>query len=447
MPSQILSEHTVPNVAGTLVPFPAPGGIAYRSVVTCGFSSAACQSVVGETASVTVSYDRRGARVRETLRPMSVGIGAAALLAALVIAANIWPRGSTVEMPPASSAPGSGALGGGPISDLIRHSWQRPIPVTPGMDRWASGFLSLASGPLDYGPEPGPAASRSAVAVTDVDTLEVTATVETQECAIGDIGAYRWSVEGKDTVMTLTAISPDACPTREKALAGVWVRSDLPVALDGGPTLSAGTYLTSAFDPFDRPGISGQLSYTVPEGWKTEEDEAASFTLHHLSDASAGQPPTDSLIALIAQPRMAADFENGAPCGPFSDAPGVGLGVHDIVAAIRARAGVVSTAPAAMNIGGYKGQMLDLHLAPSWTGGCQAPEGVAVGIPILHVAGPGPGLSAGIDPDHPLRLILLDLTGGRTLAIGIFNIEPSQASAFEEQVAVLMPIIESFRFK
>jgi hypothetical protein len=46
-----------------------------------------------------------------------------------------------------------------------------------------------------------------------------------------------------------------------------------------------------------------------------------------------------------------------------------------------------------------------------------------------------------------LRPILVDLTGGRTFAIVIFNIEPSQASAFEGEVAVLMPIIKSFRFK
>ena len=349
-------------------------------------------------------------------------------------------------VPLTTSTPSPAWSAGGPIPDDLRHSWQRPQAVTPGLDRWATGFVRLASGLVEFGPEPGAGASRSAIAVEGADTLEVTAIAGTLACAIGDVGTYRWSVEGKDTVMTLTPTSADDCAAREEALAGSWVRSDLPVTGGGGPELPPGTYLTSAFDPFDRPGIAGQLSYTVPEGWKTDEDEPASFTLHHLSAAPPSQPATDSFIALIAQARVAAGFENGSPCGTFSDAPGVGLGVNDIMAAIRSRAGVVSTTPAAMTIGGYKGQLLDLHLAPSWTGGCRAPEGVAVGVPILHGAGPGPGISVGIGPDHPLRLILLDLTDGRTLSIAMFNFGTSQASAFEEQVGAAMPIIQSFQF-
>jgi hypothetical protein len=349
--------------------------------------------------------------------------------------------------PATSSTPTPATSPGGPIPDVLLHSWQRPMAVTPGLDRWGSGFLGLTSGFLDFGPEPGAAASRSVVTAAGLDTLVVTATVETRGCTIGDIGAYRWSMEGKGTVMTLTAISADDCAAREEALAGQWVRSDLPLPGNGGTELPPGTYLTSAFDPFDKPGMSGQLSYTVPSGWVTFEDEpAVSFTLDHRSNASASQPSTHLVILLITQPRMAADFENGAPCGSFGDAPGVGLRVDEIVAAIQARAGVVSNAPAAVTIGGYEGQMLDLHLAPSWTGGCLAPEGAVVGVPILHGDGPGTGPLVGIGPDHPLRLILLDLAGGRTMCVAIFNIEPSQASPFEEQVAAVMPIIKSFQF-
>jgi hypothetical protein len=273
----------------------------------------------------------------------------------------------------------------------------------------------------------------------------VTATAETQGCAIGGVGAYRWMVEGKATVMTLTAIGVDACAARETALAGQWVRSDLAPSGGSESTLPPGTYLTLAFDPFNKPGTPGQLSYTVPEGWRTEEDSAVSLTLHHRTEGSASQPATDSFILLISRPRMVADFNNEAPCGQFSDAPDVALGVDQIVAAIRARAGVVSTAPAALTIGGYEGRMLDLHLAPSWTGGCQAPEGTIVGVPILRGGGPGTGATVGLGTDHPLRLILLDLTAGRTMCIAIFNPEPSQASAFDVQVEAIMPVIEGFQ--
>ena len=169
--------------------------------------------------------------------------------------------------------------------------------------------------------------------------------------------------------------------------------------------------------------------------------------LHHLPDASQGQPSFDSFILLLARPGMAADFSEGSTCGgPVSDAPGVGGSLDDLVAAIMARPGVVSTPPAAVTIGGYEGQMLDLQLAASWTGGCLTPDGPVVGMPLLHEAGSETGPGFGLQPDRPLRLILLDITGGRTMAIAIFEIEPTERSLFEAHAAEVMPIIESFEF-
>lgn len=333
----------------------------------------------------------------------------------------------------------------GPVPEVLRHSWQRPYAVTPGLDQWGSGFLSVASDLMEFGPAPGDAASKSTVAVAEPDVLVSTATAETRECAIGDIGAYRWSLEGQGTVMTLTAISADACAARQEALAGQWVRADLPLPPSGEP-LAPGTYLTSAFDPFGTPGVPGQVSYTVPERWKVKEDRAGAFLLHQLPDDSASQPSMDTFIHLFPQARMMADYTEGAICGQSGEAPGVGRGVDDIVAAILARPGVVSTRPAAVTIGGYEGQMLDLHLAPTWTGGCQHPDGPIIAMPLL--LGPEFERSAGVGlvPNSPFRLILLDLTGGRTTAIAIYSGGPSEPSQLEEQVAEVMPIIESVEF-
>ena len=75
-----------------------------------------------------------------------------------------------------------------------------------------------------------------------------------------------------------------------------------------------------------------------------------------------------------------------------------------------------------------------------------APEGPIVAMPILVEARSEPGPVVAIDRDHPVRLILLDLTDGRTLSITVFSLEPSQPSAFDAQVAEVMPIIESFEF-
>jgi hypothetical protein len=98
-----------------------------------------------------------------------------------------------------------------------------------------------------------------------------------------------------------------------------------------------------------------------------------------------------------------------------------------------------------VSIGGFEGQMLDLYLAPGWSGGCQAPNGPVVYVPILLAGGSGAVPSVVIGSDHPMRLILLDLTGGRTMSVAV-GIEPPQVSQFEEQVAGVMPVIESFEF-
>jgi hypothetical protein len=335
---------------------------------------------------------------------------------------------------------------GGPIPDVIRHSWERPLPVD-GPDPWGSGFLSLASGQLEYGREPGAGASSAAIAATGADTLAMTANAETTGCAIGDVGAYRWSVEGKGTVLTLTPIGTDACAARQKALAGPWVRSDLPPPADPEATLAPGTHQTSSFDPFGDPVRSSRLSYTVPERWKVKVDEPTVFVLHHLPDAAAGQPATDSFVALFIQPRMAAEFDDGATCVPSGDAPGVGAGIDDLVAAITARAGVISTPPAIVTIGGHEGRMLDLQIEPSWTKGCRAPEGRVVGVPILHQAGSATLPEVALVPNQPVRLILLDLADGRTMAISIFDLGPSTPSQLEADLADVMPIIESFEFQ
>ena len=209
------------------------------------------------------------------------------------------------------------------------------------------------------------------------------------------------------------------------------------------PSLAPG-HLTSAFDPFGGPGTTGQLSFAVPDGWNVIEDQPASFVLQHPSDASPLQATNESFIFLLGQPRMAAEVVKGTPCGPSSVAPGVGHGVDDIVTAIRAMDGVVSTTPRTVTIGGYDGQLLDLHLAPSWTGGCQAPEGHPEGIAILQ-SGSGTGPVLGVGTDRPMRLILLDLTGGRTLAVAVACVA-SDAPTFVERVAAAMPIIDSFEF-
>jgi hypothetical protein len=45
-----------------------------------------------------------------------------------------------------------------------------------------------------------------------------------------------------------------------------------------------------------------------------------------------------------------------------------------------------------------------------------------------------------------VRLILLDLGDGRTVAIGVYELGAGRPTPFEERVAAAMPVIESFEF-
>ena len=164
--------------------------------------------------------------------------------------------------------------------------------------------------------------------------------------------------------------------------------------------------------------------------------------LHHLPTLQ-DQPATDTFIFMIAQPRLAAAFEDGAVCGEFPVASGVGSGADDIVGALSARPGVIASPPTAVTIGGYEGTLIDLRLDPAWTGGCTAPDGPVVGVPILTGPGVGAGPSVGLAPDAPVRLILVDVGGGRTMATVVACAEPSTLAFFDAQVATAMPVIES----
>ncbi len=427
---------------------------AYTEVATVRPFDASATSRTAMTSARNVGWperlmgDRRGLRIGGA-RFAAIALGV--VLVGVVAVGLLGQPHAVVGPQPTSSASATSAAAaaGGPIPDDLIHSWERPYAVTPGLDRWPTASLRLTSDLLEVGPGPVAETSRSTVSTAGASTIDAVATTETRGCATGDQGAYHWSVDSKDTVLTLTPSGTDACAARQTALAGDWVRSDLPPVPDSRTPLQPGPNETSSFDPFGGAATAGRLSYTVPAGWSLEEDAAGSVTLRRLEDTSGSQPSHEPFIALIARPAVAAEPKAGVVCGPFADAPGIGHSVADIVAAITTRPGVESTS-APVTIGGYDGQVLDLRVAASSTSGCLAPDGLTRGIPILLQAGSANGPAAGIDPDHPIRLILLDLGGGRTMAAVIFDPVPSSSSAagssFEAQVAKAMPVIESFEF-
>lgn len=407
-------------------------------------------------AAMTSGIRARRTRGRLVPSPSSTGRRRAVWLRALVAAAVVValayvvvarPSSSNVAVSPSASGQESPNPegSGGPVDARLQHPWLRPTVITPAPDTYGSGYLSLLGGGLEYGPEAGPNTSRAIVERVTPDTVVVTATRQTNGCQPDDVGVYRWSLDGKDTVLTLTPTLADACPTRQKAIAGPWVRADLPRQLPTGERLAAGRHTSSMFDPFDDGTSRGRLSYTVPDGWEVLTDERSSFVLHRVGDGNG--PPSEMIVGALATPAMVADIPAGSSCAALGDAPDVGRSRNDLVAAIRAHAGVVSSAPRSVTIGGRAGTLLDLRVADSWKGGCVAPDGTTnVGVALLHVAGSSAGPVLGLAPDSPVRLILVDLGSGSSLAIGI-PLGGGASGPPESQAAVVMPVIETFEFR
>jgi hypothetical protein len=373
---------------------------------------------------------------RWSVRRPSRGLGwAAAMVAILLIGIAVTVR----QQPPDVAA--------GPLPEVLRHAWGRPLPYTAPTPWEGPELLDLTSGHLDFRSEEGAAPSRSAITATGPDTFTLTATAETTDCAIGQVGAYGWLAEGSGTVLTLTPTGADACSAREAGVTGQWVRTDFPPTLVPGEALPPGTYVTTRFDPLADPAAPTRLSFAVPAGWKVKQDEARTFVMDHPPIGSQASPSVEPVsvmaIAVLAEPRMAMDFEPGAVCGPTADAPVARHSRDDLVAAIIARPGVISTPPAAVTVAERQGTRLDLQLEPSWTGGCDQ----IVALPILNGIAPGPGGGVLIDHDHPTRLIILDIAVDRVLAIVIFDIEKSPADEFDGHADAVMPIVESFAFQ
>ena len=268
-------------------------------------------------------------------------------------------------------------------------------------------------------------------------------------CAAGDLGTYTWSISPDGLGLTLTPTN-DACAVRAAAFAGTWTRSECRDVNDTClGAVPAGTYSSTFLDVRSASadvhpwGAYGQLRYTVPAGWANQSDYPSDYTFMPAAEYSgaAGDPNGTAShgIYLFAWPAALADT---ATCAN-QVAPGIGHTPAALAASVASRPGVVATKPTPITVGGYSGLMLDIHLAPSWTRTC---PGVTLPSAALLVNdGGSPSASNwGIGGTEQQRLILVDIGGGRTVAINVDD--NSTPSRFAELVAQAMPIIATFQF-
>jgi hypothetical protein len=187
-------------------------------------------------------------------------------------------------------------------------------------------------------------------------------------------------------------------------------RPECPVPYHGdclGP-IPAGTYTTVTFQP--------PITYAVPAGgWFNSEDLAGLFTLIPPAfsvDLDSNEPTGDNIG--IATSVVAAN----ADCAE-SEQPGVAHTAAALAAEFAHRAGLTTTTPTPVSVGGLKGLVLDIRLAAGWTQTCFYSQGEP-DVPLFLGVGPSRGLDTSIGSGSMMRLYLLDHSGA-TLAILIFD--------------------------
>ena len=164
----------------------------------------------------------------------------------------------------------------------------------------------------------------------------------------------RFSLSADGQRLTLTPVS-DACADRATVLAGDWTRTDI------GP-LQPGRHEATDFRPFSY-GTTGRLAYTVPAGWAGPDMKSGLFGLGR---------PSVSDTATITLISNAYASDQVVPCDTNAGAAGVGRTPEALSDWLRTLPGLVVSAPTDVTVGGLRGIMVDLSMAPGWTPTCDA---------------------------------------------------------------------------
>lgn len=232
-------------------------------------------------------------------------------------------------------------------------------------------------------------------------------------------------------LLTLTACSSDpggasegqqpsgsgATPSRSETHPSETVAAAVCPNPGGGQCLgdlAAGSYHTEVFEP--------PLGYTVPAGWANLEDLPGNFLLlppgRDLGGVDAGE--ADYLGVYSGATVAAADCESAAM-------PGVGLRPRAMATALQQRAGLITSTPRKVSVGGLHGVVMDIRLSPGTKAGCTVEGGLSI-IPLFIGAGPA-------SVEHAqfagLRTRLYVLANGRSNIIVEVSDVATDAGTFE----------------
>lgn len=206
--------------------------------------------------------------------------------------------------------------------------------------------------------------------------------------------------------------------------------------IEGNGELAPGRYLV-------RSNV-GPSTFVVPPGW-----QISTMGLLDYSLAPVDAKPDDSVRVFFNMHIAAKD----AACTEAPE-PGIPATVAAIVDDLVNENRIAVSAPVDIEVGGLRGKMLDVRIAPTTTATCPFMTDGSPTVPLFvddaaYVTGhQGPDISNGpfwgVDRDDRLRVVVLDRpgTGGNVM----FIVNSADGTTFDDLVARSMPIIESFTF-
>ncbi len=262
----------------------------------------------------------------------------------------------------------------------------------------------------------------SQVTVTGVGQLQLTLTDQLGQCAAGAIGEYRWTLSPQATTLTVVAVS-DECPTRGEALAGTWTHTACPAR--GGDCLGpleSGRYASVDFDPFGSDSY-GEVSYDVTDGWASTFDDKNRLTL---------LPPGGDQSEIHGLYLFAEIAPANADCS--ATASTVTGSAAAVAAALAAMPGLSVTTSEA-TVGAYQAHVLDLVAAASLP--CAGEQRLLASKP----GGSTPWTLA-IGQGQRMRILLIDLPGGRTIAVVVAS--DRSAAEYAQLLDASTAVIDSF---
>ena len=205
--------------------------------------------------------------------------------------------------------------------------------------------------------------------------------------------------------------------------------------IQGNGELPAGRYLVRS--------NTGPSTFVVPAGWQISTMGMLDYSL-----APTDAKPDDTIRVFYNMHISAKD----AACTEAPE-PGIAPTVDAMVRDLVNDGWIVVTTPVDVEIGGLKGQSLDVRISPTTTSTCPFMTDGSPTVPLFVddadyvTTAPGPEITNGpfwgVDRDDRLRVVILDRPNGGNV---MFIVNSADGTTFDELVARSMPIIDSFTF-